>query len=110
VAKSRYQLQVDNLLIKDDLPLLPMELLEDFAIAIKPLLQLDPLNLGGVYATHALAGNLQGYRAVEIDFDSTAYRLVYRIYEKPSPRRVVVLSFAEHDPAYKKAKQRRKIK
>jgi hypothetical protein len=26
-----------------------------------------------------------------------------RIYEKPSPRRVLVISFAEHDPAYEKA-------
>jgi len=35
--------------------------------------------------------------------NGVAYRLVYRIYEKPSPRRVLVISFAEHDPAYEKA-------
>jgi hypothetical protein len=36
------------------------------------------------------------------------YRLVYRIYEKPAPRRVVILSFGEHDPAYENAKRRKK--
>jgi hypothetical protein len=35
-----------------------------------------------------------------------AYRLVYRVYEKPAPRRVLVLSFDEHDLAYEKAKAR----
>ncbi len=84
-----------------------MELLEDFAHVIKPLLQLDPLNFCGTYSSHSLLGELQGYRALEIDFD-TAYRLVYRIYEKPSPRRIVILSFGEQDPAYEKAKQRKK--
>jgi len=29
--------------------------------------------------------------------------MVDRVYEKPSPRRVLVISFAEHDPAYEKA-------
>ncbi len=32
-----------------------------------------------------------------------AYCLVYRIYDSPAPKRVVVLSFAEHDPAYESA-------
>ena len=107
MAKSKYQLQIDKLVIKEDFPLLPMELLEDFANIIKPLLQLDPLNFCGTYSSHILLGELQGYRALEIDFD-TAYRLVYRIYEKPSPRRIVILSFGEHDPAYEKEKQRKK--
>jgi mRNA interferase RelE/StbE len=108
VAKSKYQLQIDNLAIKEDLPLLPNDLLEDFANVIKPLLQLDPLNFCGAYDSHNLLGELQGYRALETDFDNTCYRLVYRIYDKPAPRRVVILSFAKHDPAYEKAKQRKK--
>ncbi|MEI6330417.1 MAG: hypothetical protein ACOYN8_18900 [Pseudanabaena sp.] len=107
MAKSKYQLQIDNQAINEDFPMLPMELLEDFANIIKPLLQLDPLNCCGTYSSHALLGKLQGYRALEIDFDKV-YRLVYRIYEKPAPRRVVILSFGEHDPAYENAKRRKK--
>ncbi len=108
MAKSRYQLQIDNLVIKEDFPLLPVQLLEDFVNVIKPLLQLNPLNFYGAYFSHALLGELQGYRALEIDFDNNAYRLVYRIYDSPAPRRVVIVSLAEHDPAYEKAKQRKK--
>ncbi len=100
-------MQIDNQVLKDDFPLLPMEIVEDFANVIKPLLQLDPLNFCGTYSSHALLGDLQGYRALEIDFDKV-YRLVYRIYEKSAPRRVVILSFGEHDPAYENAKQRKK--
>lgn len=108
MAKSRYQLQIDNLVIKEDLPLLPIDLLEDFANVIKPLMQVDPLSFCGAYSSHKLLGQLQGYHALEIDFGNTAYRLVYRIYDKPAPRRVVILSFANHDPAYEKAQKRRK--
>jgi len=100
-------LQIDNQAMQEDFPLLPSELLEDFANVIKPLLQLDPLNFCGTYSSHALLGDLQGYRALEIDFENL-YRLVYRIYDKPSPRRVVIISFGEHDPAYENAKQRKK--
>jgi mRNA-degrading endonuclease YafQ of YafQ-DinJ toxin-antitoxin module len=68
VVKSKYQLQIDNLVIKEDLPLLPIELLEDFTHVIKPLMQVDPLNFCGAYSSHKLLGQLQGYRALEIDF------------------------------------------
>ncbi|MGB3201651.1 MAG: hypothetical protein WBA99_12155 [Nodosilinea sp.] len=54
-------------------------------------------------SSHALKGQLSHYRAIEIDWNGVAYRLVYRIYDSPAPRRVVVLSFAEHDPAYERA-------
>jgi hypothetical protein len=37
----------------------------------------------------------------------SSYRLVYRIFDKPAPKRVEVLSFAEHDPAYERAKARK---
>jgi hypothetical protein len=43
---------------------------------------------------------------LEILYDEAEYRLVYRIYEKPTPKRVRVISFDIHDPAYEKAKQR----
>jgi hypothetical protein len=59
VAKSKYQLQIDNLVIKEDFPLLPMELLEDFANIIKPLLQLDPLNFCGTYSSHNFLVNFK---------------------------------------------------
>ncbi|MCF3625943.1 hypothetical protein L2E65_14220 [Planktothrix agardhii 1801] len=42
-----------------------------------------------------------------IDWNGVSYRLVYRIYENLSPKRVVLLSFAEHDPAYEKAQNRK---
>jgi hypothetical protein len=65
-------------------------------------LKADPYRCGG-FPNHALKGKLRGYRALEIDWNQVFYRLVYRIYEKPPPRRVLVISFAEHDPAYEKA-------
>ena len=69
MAKSRYQLRIDNFVIKEDFPLLPIQLLEDFATVIKLLLQLNPLNFYRAYSSHALLDELQGYRALEIDFD-----------------------------------------
>ena len=68
MTKSKYQLQIDNLVLKEDLPLLPNDLLEDFVNIVKPLLQLDPLNFCGAYGSHNLLGELQGYRALETDF------------------------------------------
>ncbi len=49
---------------------------------------------------------LSTYHALEIPFDNAEYRLVYRIFEKPTPKRVRVISFDVHDPAYEKAKER----
>lgn len=49
---------------------------------------------------------MRGYHALEIAFDDAEYRLVYRIFEKPTPKRVRVISFDIHDPAYEKAKER----
>jgi hypothetical protein len=54
-----------------------------------------------------LVGKLKGCRALEIDCNGLAYRLIYRIFEKPTPKRVLILSFAEHDDAYEQAKQRK---
>ncbi len=59
------------------------------------------------WPSHNLIGKLKGCRAIEIDWDNISYRLVYQIYDKSKPKRVLILSFAEHDPAYKKAKQRK---
>lgn len=65
----------------------------------------DPCDCGG-FPSHFLTGQLTGCRALEIDWTGTSYRLVYRVYESPAPRRILILSFDEHDPAYDKAKAR----
>ena len=67
---------------------------------------LDPYKTLG-FPSHSLIGKLRGFRALEIDWNQISYRLVYRIYEKPSPQRVIIVSFAEHDDAYFLAKQRK---
>jgi hypothetical protein len=59
------------------------------------------------FSGHSLISKLRGFRALEIDWNQISYRLVYRIYEKPSPQRVIIVSFAEHDDAYFLAKQRK---
>jgi mRNA-degrading endonuclease YafQ of YafQ-DinJ toxin-antitoxin module len=59
----------------------------------------------GAFPNHALTGKLKDYRTLE-DWEGISYRLVYRVYESPTPKRVLVVSFDEHDPAYEKAKQR----
>ena len=67
---------------------------------------ITPYQLFGL-ESHNLTGKLKGCWAIEIDYQGIAYRLVYKIHEKPAPKRVVILSFAEHDPAYEKAKKRK---
>jgi mRNA-degrading endonuclease YafQ of YafQ-DinJ toxin-antitoxin module len=84
---------------------LPTELKEDFRELYKPILMAAPYRCGG-FPNHALTGRLKDYRTLEIDWEGISYRLVYRIYESPTPKRVLVVSFDEHDPAYEKAKQR----
>jgi len=100
-TKSRYQVRVHPAVEREDLVTLPNQLQKDFS-GYQLALARDPYQKRGV-PNHALKGKLMGYRALEIDWNGIAYRLVYRIYEKPSPRRVLVISFAEHDPAYDKA-------
>lgn len=99
---SKYILQTHPSVISEDLKDLSKFLVNQFWENYKLLLQADPYNCGG-FPNHLLKGKLRGYRALEVDWNQVAYRLVYRVYEKPSPRRVLVISFAEHDPAYEKA-------
>jgi Txe/YoeB family toxin of Txe-Axe toxin-antitoxin module len=103
--RAKYFLQVHPLVISEDLPNLPMILRIDFEGLFKPILQSSP-DTGGILSCHKLKGDLRGYHALEILFDDAEYRLVYRIFEKPTPKRVRVISFDIHDPAYEKAKQR----
>jgi len=89
-----------------DVPELPAELRHDL-LRYQQILTLDPVNARGI-PNHALKGPLKHYRALEIEWNRVAYRLVYRIYESPAPRRVEILSFAEHDPAYDRAIARKR--
>jgi mRNA-degrading endonuclease YafQ of YafQ-DinJ toxin-antitoxin module len=86
---------------------LPALLREDLP-RYQQILALDPYKTRKV-PSHRLKGELTGYRALEINWNGVAYRLVYRIYDTPSPRRVLVLSFAEHDPAYERAIARKDL-
>jgi len=105
---SKYILQTHPSMVREDFKELSTFLVNQFWEHYKPLLQTEPFlqtepyNCSG-FPNHALKGKLRGYRALEIGWEDVAYRLVYRVYEKPSPRRVLVISFAEHDPAYEKA-------
>ncbi|MBD2152526.1 hypothetical protein H6F44_20740 [Pseudanabaena sp. FACHB-1277] len=88
----------------EDLPLLPEFLQNDLA-KYQFVLAIDPVQTQGV-PSHDLRGDLRHYRALEIDYNGVSFRLVYRVYESPTPKRVQVISFAEHDLAYEKAKER----
>ena len=88
----------------EDLPLLPDSLQDDLA-KYQSVLSLDPVQTLGL-PNHDLRGDLKHYRALEIDYDGVCYRLVYRIYDSPSPKRVQVISFAEHNLSYERAKKR----
>ena len=89
----------------EDLPQLPQEIQEDYETIYKRILQLYLYGYGG-FPSDDKKGNLSGYRAWEIDWLGVAYRLVDRIYEKPAPKRVFIISFGEHDTAYDRAKER----
>lgn len=94
-----------KLVNSQDLPSLPPELRADF-FRYQQILALDPYKTYGV-ASHNLSGKLASCRALEIDGNGVAYRLVYRVYESPAPKRVLILSFGEHDPAYLDAQARK---
>lgn len=89
----------------EDIPLLPEELKDEF-IQYQRVLKLDPYQAKNI-PSHDLRGDLKNYRALEIDCHGVSYRLVYRVYEFPSPKRVQIISFAEHDLAYQTAKERK---
>lgn len=108
---TRYQLKIHPQVISEDLPALPKDLQVDFQKIFKPVLQLDPHNCASL-PCHDLKGKLLNCKALEVAFegDKNEYRLVYRIFEKPSPRHVAILSFGKHDLAYEMAQARRKKK
>jgi mRNA interferase RelE/StbE len=102
---SRYLLKTHSLIASQDLLTLPESLQEAFVDICQAVLTVDPYDCLGL-PNHPLKGKLKQYRAIELDWEGDCYRLVYRIYETPSPKRVLVLSIAEHDAAYERAQQR----
>lgn len=103
--RSNYLFQKHPKIEREDLPTLLAELQEDFRDLYKPILMADPYHCGG-FPNHILVGKLKDYRTLEIEWAGICYRLVYRVYESPAPKRVFVVSFDKHDAAYEKAKQR----
>jgi len=95
----RYLLKIHPQVLSEDIPALPLQLRAEFSETFQRTLQADAHNCRG-FPWHFLRGELTGYRALEIEWQGNpnTYRLVYRIYEKPAPRRV-----DEHDSAYNKA-------
>ncbi|WP_242018512.1 hypothetical protein [Pseudanabaena sp. FACHB-1998] len=90
---------------QQDLVELSPELNRDFKAICNTAFTQDPYGCFGL-PSHDLRGDLKNYRALELDHDGVCYRIVYRVYESPSPKRVHVISFAEHDLAYAVAKLR----
>lgn len=98
----RYQVKVQPFVSSEDLPALPEDIQAQLQATYSEVLATDPYRCRG-YPSHDLRGRLSGCRALEIDWGGMAYRLVYRIYNSPAPRRVEVVSIDEHDSAYEKA-------
>jgi mRNA interferase RelE/StbE len=104
---SRYLVKFHPLVNIEDVPYLPLELQQDLRDLFPTILEVDPYGCQE-FPNHSLVGRLRGYRVLDIEWEGNpnAYKLVYRIYEKPAPKRVLILSFDEHDLAYEKAKIR----
>jgi mRNA-degrading endonuclease YafQ of YafQ-DinJ toxin-antitoxin module len=96
-----YKLVLHHHIQSEDLVLLLEELQKKF-IQYQKVLKIDPYQTKGM-SSHNLQGNLKNYRALEIDFEGTSYRLVYRVYNSSSPRYINIISFGEHDLAYERA-------
>jgi mRNA interferase RelE/StbE len=105
LSKSKCIITLHQDIQAEDIPLLPEELREDF-IQYQRVLKLNPYQTRGV-PSHDLRGDLKNHRALEMSCNGVSYRLVYRAYESPSPKQVQIISFAEHDLAYERAKERK---
>jgi len=71
------------------------------------ILSRDPYTRCG-FEGHILTREpLKGWRTLDItDDQKIAYRLVYKIIDTPSIKKVEIISFDSHDPAYSKAETR----
>ena len=106
-VKSLYAIQENQLVIQQDIPKLAVPIQKLYP-SLKQLLSTSPLQTNQYFPSHALKGDLANYRALEVDWDDSAYRLIYRVVDSPFPKTVRIISFDEHDPAYDSAKQRLK--
>lgn len=90
---------------KDDLPNLPPKLKDDFDELFLKVLATDPYTRRGLPG-HSLERELDGHDTIDIKYLGEAYRIVYRIDDRPQAMRVDLYSFDRHDSAYDKAKSR----
>jgi len=100
-----YLLKIKPVVFREDLPLLPLSIQDIFADLCE-VLKRDPINCDGLHS-EAKQGQLRGYRSLALEDNGIAYRLIYRVYDKPAPRRMEVIAFGEHDLAYGKAQERK---
>jgi mRNA interferase RelE/StbE len=103
--KSKYLLRTHLKFECEDFPALPGEVQRLYQAVYESILSNDPYDCKG-FPHHLLQGKLKDCRTLEIEWNGITYRLVYKIYESPAPKRVFVISFDEHNPAYEKAKAR----
>lgn len=71
-TKSKYLVQIANLVRIEDLLNLPQVLQEDFRDICETVLSQDPYNCLGL-PHHSLKGRLKDYRALEIEFNLVTY-------------------------------------
>ncbi len=99
-----YLIRVKSEVYKEDLPILPSFIQGTFA-DICEVLKRDPIGCCGLLSKNK-GGKLRGYRSISLDYGGIAYRIIYRICDRPAPRRVEIIAVGEHDVAYENAQGR----
>lgn len=107
LSQDKYYVWEHTKFRQQDLKELDPELLNYYLEVIRPLLEEDPLNLGGLFSSHYLRPPLQGWRALELEWDNNGYLECYRLVFRVD-RRVTVIAFALHDAAYDRCIQQRR--
>jgi mRNA interferase RelE/StbE len=102
---SNFLVAVNKKVESEDFPNLPMQLQKDFRDLFVEVLAEDPYSRCGLDG-HSLKRELRGFETLDIKYLGEAYRIVYRIDDRPEAMRVDVYAFDRHDPAYDKAKNR----
>ena len=103
---SKFHVQNHPLIRKQDLPRLPKNLQEDFDEIFLEILRRDPYDRQGLPGHVLERPPLKGHRTFDLTVNEIAYRLVYKITDTPSIKKVDVVSFDAHDSAYSKAEDR----
>jgi mRNA interferase RelE/StbE len=102
---SSFYVKVDKKVELEDFTNLPDQLQQDFRDIFVKVLAHDPYNRRGLRG-HSLERELLGFETIDIKYLGEAYRIVYKIDDRPEAMRVDVYAFDRHDPAYDKAKNR----